>query len=231
MNKKLLASVTAISILCLNMGQALATVNPNITNENKIQLEQKKDVSKDIISEEKKTNSNDKNEAMLKQIKDNKIDITNNELVAYVVKFIGTPYKYGGDGPSTFDCSGFVKYVYGQYDIKLPRTTTEQELLGTKVEKKDLKPGDLVFFGSPAYHVGIYVGNDCYIHASKPGDYVKIASLKYRTDYSKAIRLKEDIGAINNKKNDNSKQNDSNKQSNNVDKANEDKNVIGNKSK
>jgi NlpC/P60 family/S-layer homology domain len=91
-------------------------------------------------------------------------------LVTTAKKYIGIPYAWGGTSPSTgFDCSGFTSYVYKQYDIKLPRTTTDQFNGGTGVKKADLEQGDLVFFttykAGPS-HSGIYVGSGKFIHAS-----------------------------------------------------------------
>ncbi|RZT21533.1 C40 family peptidase [Fictibacillus sp. BK138] len=91
-------------------------------------------------------------------------------LVATAKKYIGIKYKWGGTSPSTgFDCSGYLTYVFKQYDITLPRTTTDQFNGGTAVKKADLKLGDLVFFTTyraGASHSGIYVGNGNFIHAS-----------------------------------------------------------------
>ncbi|MEQ8173656.1 MAG: LysM peptidoglycan-binding domain-containing protein [Syntrophomonadaceae bacterium] len=84
---------------------------------------------------------------------------------------LGTPYRYGGASPGGFDCSGFVMYVFSQYGIDLPRTASDQASVGTHVDKKDLKPGDLVFFncnGSGISHAGIYSGNGNFIHSSSP---------------------------------------------------------------
>ena len=89
-------------------------------------------------------------------------------------KHLGTPYRYGGTRPGGFDCSGFVLYVYGKAGIKLSRTASQQTACGVMVEKEDLLPGDLVFFqgtgsGAIASHVGIYVGDGMFIHASSSG--------------------------------------------------------------
>ena len=71
---------------------------------------------------------------------------------------VGTPYSYGGASPSEgFDCSGFTQYVFAQNGIDIPRVTTDQQAAATPVS--DPQPGDLVFFGSSAYHVGIYAGD------------------------------------------------------------------------
>ncbi len=116
-------------------------------------------------------------------------DISSSAIVAYASNFIGTPYQWGGNGPNTFDCSGFTTYVFRHFGISLPRTAAGQQGVGVAVSKSNLQPGDLVFFGSPAFHVGIYVGGGCYIHAPRTGDVVKISSLSSRSDYSGARRV------------------------------------------
>lgn len=103
-------------------------------------------------------------------------------VVIYAYNFIGTKYVYGGTTPAGFDCSGFVKYVYAHFGINLPRTSGDQFSNGTYVSKDDLIPGDLVFFGDGGRisHVGMYVGEGCYIHSPQTGDYVKISVLSNR---------------------------------------------------
>ncbi|WP_425060359.1 hypothetical protein SCACP_10500 [Sporomusa carbonis] len=84
-------------------------------------------------------------------------------------KYLKTPYKFGGESPKGFDCSGFVKYVYNKHGKKLPRTSDDQYMTGKKVAKANLKAGDLVFFTTyapGASHVGIYCGNGKFIHVS-----------------------------------------------------------------
>ncbi len=80
---------------------------------------------------------------------------------------LGIPYVYGGESPSGFDCSGFTMYVFGKAGISIPRTASAQQRAATPVS--DPKPGDLVFFGSPAWHVGIYTGNGMMIDSPQPG--------------------------------------------------------------
>lgn len=109
-------------------------------------------------------------------------------IVVYASNFLGTPYQWGGNGPSTFDCSGLVKYVYAQHGINLPRVASAQQTVGIAVSKDQLEPGDLVFFGYPAHHVGIYVGNNSYLHAPRTGDVVKISPLT-RSDFSGGRRI------------------------------------------
>jgi cell wall-associated NlpC family hydrolase len=89
--------------------------------------------------------------------------------VSIAYQYLGVPYVYGGASPSGFDCSGFTMYVYAQLGVSLPHGATPQLNYGTYVSRSDLQPGDLVFFSDgsyPASHVGIYVGDDQFIHAS-----------------------------------------------------------------
>lgn len=101
-----------------------------------------------------------------------------NALIANAKQYLGVPYVWGGSTPSGFDCSGFTSYVYRSVGISLPRTSSAQQNVGTRVPLNQLQPGDLVFRGSPAYHVGIYIGGGQYIHAPQTGDVVKIATFK-----------------------------------------------------
>lgn len=97
-------------------------------------------------------------------------------VIANAKQYLGVPYVWGGSTPSGFDCSGFVSYVYRSVGISLPRTSRDQQNVGTRIALNQVQPGDLVFRGLPAYHVGIYIGGGQYIHAPQTGDVVKIAS-------------------------------------------------------
>lgn len=104
------------------------------------------------------------------------------EIANYALQFVGYPYVYGGSSPKGFDCSGLTSYVYSQFGYSINRTASNQLNNGYAVEKSNLQPGDLVFFrqnGStkPASHVGVYIGNNQYVHASTPGVGVIISDL------------------------------------------------------
>ncbi|MGN1386224.1 MAG: NlpC/P60 family protein [Bacillus sp. (in: firmicutes)] len=109
-------------------------------------------------------------------------------IIAEAKKYLGTPYVWGGTTPSGFDCSGFTSYVYKKAGISLPRTSRAQQNYGTQVSLSNVQPGDLVFMGKPAYHVGIYIGGGQYIHAPQTGDVVKISTFK-ASSFSSATRV------------------------------------------
>jgi len=99
------------------------------------------------------------------------------------VAYLGIPYIWAGDRPSTgFDCSGYTAYVYAQHGVHLPHYSGSQAEMGTLVQPEDIRPGDLLAFGWPVYHVGIYVGEGMFIHAPRTGDVVRISSLTERSD-------------------------------------------------
>jgi len=106
-----------------------------------------------------------------------------NKAVNYALKLQGTPYKAGGTSPKTgFDCSGFVSYVYAKsVGLKLPRDSHSQSKTGKSVKRTNLKPGDLVFFklgkSKKVNHVGIYIGDNNFIHAPSSKGKVRIESL------------------------------------------------------
>jgi len=97
-------------------------------------------------------------------------------VLAIAAQYEGLMYSYGGTSPSTgFDCSGFTQYVFGRVGISLPRTAEEQKQATTRVSNP--QPGDLVFFGSPAYHVGIYAGNGMMWDSPRSGKAVALRSI------------------------------------------------------
>lgn len=142
---------------------------------------------------------------------------TTNAVVAYAYNFLGCPYVWGAAGGTftkadiamykntshdltgmekylgrqAFDCSGLMQYVYAHFGVSLSRTTYTQIYEGTAVDRKNLKPGDLIFFGtySDPHHVGMYVGNNCYIEAPYSGALVRISVLDDTDEYLCARRI------------------------------------------
>jgi cell wall-associated NlpC family hydrolase len=99
------------------------------------------------------------------------------EVAGTALSLRGAPYRNGGNDPAGFDCSGFVKYVFGQNGISVPRTVSEQFQAGRQVGGPQLEAGDLVFFTtvSPgASHVGIAIGGDEFVHAPSGAGAVKV---------------------------------------------------------
>jgi cell wall-associated NlpC family hydrolase len=107
-------------------------------------------------------------------------------IVHSAMAMMGTPYRYGGATPNGFDCSGLVVYSYKQAGVRVPRTSREQYRKAKPVPVSAARPGDLVFFGTnhKVSHVGIYLGDDEFIHAPEAGQNVKISSI--RDDYYRA---------------------------------------------
>ncbi|MDX9821173.1 MAG: NlpC/P60 family protein [Syntrophales bacterium] len=118
------------------------------------------------------------------------------QLFVRVVRgFLGAPYRLGGSSVRGIDCSAFVKNIYEFFNISLPRTAREQSRVGLTVSRDELIPGDLVFFNTrrPYGHVGIYIGNNEFIHASSREKRVTINSLDsayFNKRFIKAIRVK-----------------------------------------
>lgn len=90
----------------------------------------------------------------------------------------GAPYVWGATGPNTFDCSGLVQWAYRQIGVGMPRVAAAQQQVGEAISPDQAQPGDLIFFGNPAYHVGIYVGDGKFLEAPQSGDVVKVAPVR-----------------------------------------------------
>jgi cell wall-associated NlpC family hydrolase len=120
--------------------------------------------------------------AQLGQIKQ-QVGTTASDLVMNAMNFLGVPYRRGGTSAETgFDCSGFVRSMYEQtVGLVLPRRARDQAAATEKIDKKDLQPGDLVFFNTMKAsfsHVGIYLGDNKFIHSPRSGEQVRIDDMR-----------------------------------------------------
>ncbi|MBQ3420768.1 MAG: C40 family peptidase [Romboutsia sp.] len=99
-------------------------------------------------------------------------------LITEAQKYLGIPYLWGGTTPAGFDCSGYMQYIFAAQGINLPRVSQDQQSYSEAISIAEIKPGDLVFNQkSASTHVGMYIGNDMYIHAPHTGDVIKISQL------------------------------------------------------
>ena len=115
------------------------------------------------------------------------------------MKYLGVVYHWAGAGPGKcptgvhricFDCSGLTQYVYKLHGISIPHNAALQFNRGIKITLQQARSGDLVFFGTPPHHVGMYLGNDMFLHAPSTGDVVKVSRLSSRNDISGFCRFK-----------------------------------------
>ena len=109
------------------------------------------------------------------------------DLVNYSKQFLGNPYVWGGTSLTNgADCSGFVQSIFKKYGVSLPRTSSAQSTVGSKVSLSEAQPGDLVFYAKNGRvnHVAIYIGNGQVIHASNARTGIKISNASYRTPYA-----------------------------------------------
>ena len=118
------------------------------------------------------------------------------KVAATAAAYIGQPYVFGGNRPGGFDCSGLVQWVYSKTGFEMPRLIPDQLATGKKVAQSDLRPGDLIAFANTyrrgLSHVGIFVGNDNFIHAADEARGVMISSLQeeyWKDRYISAVRV------------------------------------------
>jgi cell wall-associated NlpC family hydrolase len=102
--------------------------------------------------------------------------VDGDEVVRTAKRYLGVRYVLGGTTPKAFDCSGFVRWIFAQHGVRMPRTAKEQAAVGDAPTPGDLQPGDLLFFygGVGAQHIAVYVGGDTIIHASSTAKRVKL---------------------------------------------------------
>ena len=124
-------------------------------------------VVQQAVAERTTTASTSTSRTSVRPVSTSTVRQSSSQVVNIARTLLGIPYVYGGESPAGFDCSGFTQYVFGKAGISLPRTASAQQAAATPVS--DPKPGDLVFFGSPAWHVGIYTGNGMMIDSPREG--------------------------------------------------------------
>jgi cell wall-associated NlpC family hydrolase len=107
--------------------------------------------------------------------------------VRFAYEQLGKPYSWGQDGMSSFDCSGLTSRAWAAAGVSLSHSSRAQAGEGRRVSRSELQPGDLVFFGSPIHHVGIYVGGGQMINAPQSGESIGVR-YAFRGDYAGAVR-------------------------------------------
>lgn len=118
-------------------------------------------------------------------------------MLLQAISLLGVTYRFGGSTPHTgLDCSGFIQYVFKKsLNMRLPRTSKEISRLGKPIKRAELQPGDLVFFNTRGFsysHVGIFLGEDKFIHAPRRGKNVEVASFSrsyWQSHFSGARRI------------------------------------------
>jgi cell wall-associated NlpC family hydrolase len=125
-------------------------------------------------------------------------DAIGSALLANAQRFLGVPYRFGGDAPRGFDCSGLVHYAHALAGLSVPRTAAGQQISSRHLARGELAPGDLVFFasrpGGEIDHVGIYAGDGRFIHAPGRGRVVEYAGLDdpwFRTRWAGGGRFRQ----------------------------------------
>lgn len=164
-------------------------------------------IQKSLLSSKKVETTSRSSNSLTENNEENNVEVQKEEtttetnksadaIVAYAKTFQGYPYVYGTNGPRSFDCSGFVQYVYKHFGYSLSRSSKTQANDGVAVSKSNLQPGDILIFKNTAKteigHVGIYIGNGQFIHASNPKTGVTISSLSsasYQQRYVTARRI------------------------------------------
>ena len=175
--------------------QNLSTLSSNTLDNNNsttISQEQEDKSLNHLVTLIEDSVNTETNSSDIESINNNWIELTKeDEIVETAKRFLGIKYVWAANGPNCFDCSGFTKYVFKQNGITLPRYSGHQAKVGTKVSFDELQKGDLVFFDTEkkfrgrVNHVGIYIGNGKFIHASSAKKKVIITSFHEKPFYKR----------------------------------------------
>lgn len=186
--------INHLSSTVLKVGQVLKLPSPQMeeTFEEDGDLEERKDQMEEAVTE-KGMKEKQLGEPLGKWSSPEE----RNLFIKVVKTFLGVPYRLGGSTLKGIDCSAFVKKIYQIFNVDLPRTAREQIFFGKRVKREELEEGDLVFFKTRranGTHVGIYVGNNEFVHASSWSKEVKIDSLEtpyFDRRFLGGVRIKE----------------------------------------
>jgi len=136
---------------------------------------------------------NNENYSDIKNLSTKKTSEKKDKILNLYREWEGTRYRWGGDSKYGIDCSAFTKRIIKEFSVHLPRTTTGQIRYGTRISKKELRVGDLVFFKISVLvrHVGIYIGNDQFIHASRSMGVTtsRLSNSYWMNNYETSIRV------------------------------------------
>jgi cell wall-associated NlpC family hydrolase len=169
----------------------------NILNElNKLSKEKK---SNEFIKKQNKLISRlDNLEKKRNSLTESALNYNKENMLKNAKKHLGEDYVWGGTNPGGFDCSGYMQYIYKKEGVSIPRTAYQQSKVGKEVSRFELKKGDLLFFltdksrNIPVTHVGMYLGNDKFIHAASKKKGIIISSFsksRYSKLFVKATRI------------------------------------------
>jgi cell wall-associated NlpC family hydrolase len=196
----------------LRVGQKLVLAKPSYEPEESIVTQENEDIEEsedspdidsegadqDVINIGQQNEQTKKEELLGKWNSPDEVQL----FVKVATGFIGAPYRFGGSSLKGIDCSSFVQKIYRIFDVTLPRNAAQQSKVGINITRENLTEGDLVFFHTNRSlgHVGIYIGNNEFIHASSKSKVVRIDSLDapyYQKRFQRAVRVKglDDNGA------------------------------------
>lgn len=110
---------------------------------------------------------------------------TVDEVIAAALRQVGKPYVFGEDGPTSFDCSGLISYAFGLVGISLPHNAAAQQKKVATISQDSARPGDLVFYGNPAHHVALYLGDGRQVAAPHSGTNVQVQKVSSGATYGR----------------------------------------------